>query len=114
MVDESLVLDIVETAARTGKLKRGTNETTKALERGTAVLVVYADDVQPKEIVLHLPLLGREKGIPVVSVKSKADLGAAAGLEVATASIAILDAGEAKAQLNQLVESLKEEAGKGE
>ncbi len=111
MVDESLVLDIVETAAKTGKVKRGTNETTKALERGTAVLVVYAEDVQPKEIVLHLPLLGKEKGIPVVVVKSKADLGAAAGLEVATASIAVLDAGDAKQQVKELVESMKEEGG---
>jgi large subunit ribosomal protein L7Ae len=40
-----------------GRIKKGTNETTKAVERGQAKLVVIAEDVDPPEIVGHLSLL---------------------------------------------------------
>jgi U4/U6 small nuclear ribonucleoprotein SNU13 len=42
-------------------LKKGANETTKALNRGMAGLVIIAADTQPLEIVLHLPLLCEDK-----------------------------------------------------
>jgi len=87
--------EIVEIARKTGKIEKGTNEVTKAIERSAAKLVVIADDVQPKEITQHIPFLCKEKGIPCVNVDSKQKLGAAAGLNVSTASVAIIDAGEA-------------------
>lgn len=86
--------NIVERAKKTGKIEKGTNEVTKAVELGTAKLVVYAKDVEPKEIVAHLPAICREKKIPCVEVDSKQKLGIAAGISVATASIAITDAGD--------------------
>ena len=55
---EESVLEAVEVARDTGRVKKGTNEVTKAVERGEAELVVIAEDVQPEEIVLHLPALG--------------------------------------------------------
>ncbi|RLG16382.1 50S ribosomal protein L7ae [Nanoarchaeota archaeon] len=99
------VYELVELARGSGKIKKGTNETTKAVERGIAKLVVIAEDVNPPEIVMHLPPLCKEKGIPFVKVPSKQDLGSAAGLEVAAASVAIVDAGEGK---NLLMEIKKE------
>ena len=96
MSDKDKGYDIVEMARKSGKIKKGTNEVTKLLERGTAVAVVYASDVNPKEIVMHLPLLAKEKGIPCFEVASKEELGAAAGLTKPTASVAIVDAGDAK------------------
>jgi large subunit ribosomal protein L7Ae len=89
-------LEIIEVARKTGSLKRGTNEVTKAIERAKAVFVAYASDASPKEIVMHLPMLCKEKGIPCVEVPSREDLGAAAGLTVSTVAIAVLDAGDAK------------------
>lgn len=86
---------IVEKARRTGKIEKGTNEVTKSIERGTAKVVVYAVDVEPKEIVAHLPLLCKEKGIPCLEVDSKQKLGIAVGLPVSASSIAIIDAGDA-------------------
>ena len=47
-----------------GKIKKGTNETTKAIERGLAKLVLIAEDVDPPEVVAHLPLLCEEKKVP--------------------------------------------------
>ena len=93
--------EIVELARKTGRIKKGTNEVTKYLERGQAVAVIYATDVNPKEIVMHLPLLAKDKGIPSFEVPSKEELGAAAGLTKPTAAVAIVDAGEAKSMLKE-------------
>ncbi len=100
-------LALLEKARETGKIKKGTNETTKAVERGLAKLVYIAMDVDPPEIVAHLPLLCEEKNIPYVYVKSKVDLGKAAGIEVPAASACIIDEGEAKKELKALVEKLR-------
>ncbi|MFC6904263.1 MULTISPECIES: 50S ribosomal protein L7Ae [Halalkalicoccus] len=89
-------LEALEVARDTGSVKKGTNETTKAIERGNASLVVIAEDVQPEEIVLHLPELADEKGIPFVFVETQDDVGHAAGLEVGSAAAAITDAGDAE------------------
>lgn len=104
MADENSdkILEIVELARKTGKIKKGSNEATKALERGTAKLVVTASDVTPKEVIMHLPLLAKEKGIPFREVPKKDDLGAAAGLQVGTAAVAILNEGEAKKRIAEL------------
>ena len=56
---------IIETAKIKGKIEKGTNEVTKAIERGTAKFVAYAGDVEPKEIVQHIPILCKKKESPV-------------------------------------------------
>jgi len=43
------IYEVIETAKTTGKVIKGTNETTKAIERGKAKLVVIAKDVSPPE-----------------------------------------------------------------
>lgn len=91
-----------------GKIKKGTNETTKAVERGLAKLVLIAEDVDPPEIVAHLPLLCDEKKVPYVYVPSKKRLGEAAGIEVAAASAAIIEPGEAKDLVDEIVKQASE------
>ncbi len=98
-----------------GKIKKGTNETTKAVERGIAKIVFIAEDVDPPEIVAHLPLLCEEKKIPYLYVPSKKKLGEAAGIEVAAASAAIIDPGDARAEVDELIKianELRAKAGK--
>jgi len=90
------IYQILEKAKRTGKIEKGTNEVTKAIERGTAKLVVYAGDVEPKEIVQHLPILCKEKKIPCQEVESKQKLGIAVGLPVSASSVVVVEAGEAE------------------
>lgn len=96
-------LEAIEVAKNTGKIKKGVNEATKALERGTAKLVVYAKDVQPAELTMHFKALAQEKEIPCIEVASKEELGTAAGLGVPTTAVAIVNEGEAK----KLVEEIK-------
>ena len=88
--------EIVEKARKTGKIEKGTNEVTKAVERGTAKLVVYAGDVQPKEIVQHLPVLCKEKNILCKEVDSRQKLGIAVGIKVPASSVAVIEAGDSQ------------------
>ncbi len=99
---------VVEVAKESGKIRKGTNEVTKLVERGEAQLVVMAEDVQPEEILAHMPLLCEEKGIPYAYVPSKQELGVASGLGKATASVAVLDAGKAKPMMDDLVGKLRD------
>ena len=101
-------LEAVEVARDTGRIRKGTNETTKAVERGQARLVVIAEDVDPEEIVAHLPPLCEEKEIPYIYVPSKKELGAAAGLEVPAASVAIVEAGKARELVEDTATKVKE------
>ena len=93
---------IIEKSKKTGKVDKGTNEVTKAVERGVAKLVVYAADVNPKEIVAHLPMLCKEKNIPCHEVDSKQKLGLAIGIPVAASAVAVIDAGEADKEIASL------------
>jgi len=101
------VLEAIEIAKTTGKIKKGTNETTKAVERGTAKLVAVAKDASPPEIVMHIPMLAEEKDILCVEVPSKEALGASAGIDVPTASVAVVQEGEAKKLIKEIVEKNK-------
>jgi large subunit ribosomal protein L7Ae len=93
------VYNLIETAAKTGKVEKGTNEVTKAIERGTAKFVAYAADVEPKEIVQHIPVLCKEKGVPCQEVESKQKLGIAVNIFVPTSCVAVIDAGDAKNEI---------------
>src|SRR6056297_3280228 len=101
-------VEALEVARDTGSVKKGTNETTKAVERGNAELVVIAEDVQPEEIVMHLPELSDEKGIPYVFVETQDDVGHAAGLEVGSAAAAIVDAGDAEEQVEDIATKVED------
>jgi len=97
----------IELAKASGKISKGSNETTKQIERGNAKLVAIAKDVQPAEVVMHLPHLCRDKGTVCVEVTSKEELGAAAGLGVKTACVAITKEGDAKDTVSKIVEQVR-------
>ncbi|MCD6559015.1 50S ribosomal protein L7Ae [Palaeococcus sp. (in: euryarchaeotes)] len=101
-------LEAVELARDTGRIRKGTNETTKAVERGQAKLVVIAEDVDPEEIVAHLPPLCEEKEIPYIYVPNKKELGAAAGIEVPSASVAITEPGKGRELVEDIAAKVKE------
>lgn len=96
------ILEAVEVAKVTGKIKKGVNEVTKTIEKGTAKVVVTATDCSPKEIIMHFPIICKEKNIPYFEVASKEDLGAAAGIGRSTAAVAIMKEGEAKGLIDDL------------
>src|SRR3989338_8839381 len=99
MTESSEILEIVEMARETGKIRKGVNETTKAVERGIAKAVVAADDTDPPEIIMHFEPLCQEKKILLLRAGSRTELGRAAGLRGSTASIAIVEPGAAAKKL---------------
>ena len=105
LVDRAL--EALETAKDSGKIRKGTNEVTKAVERGNAKLVLIGSDVNPPEIVMHLPMLCEEKSIPYIFV-SKAEIGEAVGVHVPTAAGCIVEEGSAKDILSDVITKLKE------
>ncbi|MHA1819561.1 MAG: 50S ribosomal protein L7Ae [Promethearchaeota archaeon] len=74
-----------------GKIKKGMNEATKNVERKKAKFVVIASDVDPPELVLHLPIICDEENVPYIFVDKKEELGKAAGLTVPTSAIAVVE-----------------------
>lgn len=100
------VYEAVRLARQSGKVRKGTNETTKAIERGVSKLVVIAEDVQPPEVVAHLPILCEERNAPYIFVPSKQQLGESLGIDVGSAAATIVDAGDAQHIVDQVINSI--------
>ncbi len=101
------VLEAITVANDSGRLRKGANETTKGIEAGTAQLVVIAEDVEPEEVVMHLPMICQEKGIAYAYVPTKKELGGAAGLPVPCAAIAIDKPGNAAEMVKALADKVR-------
>ncbi|MCL4335590.1 MAG: 50S ribosomal protein L7Ae [Candidatus Thermoplasmatota archaeon] len=99
------ILDLVENSYRGGKIRKGTNEVIKSVERGEAKLVVIAEDVTPPEVVYYLPTLCDEKKVPYGFVKSRESLGTRVGISSA-ASISVVDYGKNEESYKKIVEDL--------
>ena len=94
--------EAIELAKKSGKIKKGTNEVTKAVERGNAKLVIVANNINPREVIMHIEPLCKEKDIPYVLVESKEDLGAAAGLPVGSSAVAIIKEGDSLSIIKEI------------
>jgi len=106
-----------EDQAKTGKpdrptkrpngLRSGMNAVTTLVEKKKAQLVLIAHDVEPIELVLHLPTLCRKMGIPYCIVKGKARLGRLVHLKTCS-SIALTDVNtEDKSGLGKIIDAVK-------
>lgn len=103
----NLIYEAVRIARQTGNVRKGTNEATKAIERGNARLIIIAEDVEPPEVVAHLPILCDERNTPYVYVPSKKQLGEALGIDVQAAAACITDAGDARQAIEQIINTVK-------
>jgi large subunit ribosomal protein L7Ae len=108
------IYEAVRLAKQSGLVRKGTNETTKAIERGISKLVIIAEDVEPPEVVAHLPILCDERTSKYVFVPSKKDLGNALGIEVGSAAATIIDAGESQQILEQITSTVDNLKNKSE
>jgi len=81
--------DLVQQSHHYRQLKKGANESTKSLNRGTSEVVILAADTSPLSILLHLPLVAEDKNVPYVFVPSKVALGRACGVSRAVIAVSI-------------------------
>src|SRR5689334_1338701 len=110
----SAIYEAVRVAKQSGKVRKGTNETTKAIERGNSKLVVIAEDVEPPQVVAHLPILCEERKISYMYVPSKLELGKSAGLDVGSAAISVVEPGDGAQSLKdilKIVENVRKTGG---
>ncbi|MCL4403455.1 MAG: 50S ribosomal protein L7Ae [Candidatus Marsarchaeota archaeon] len=98
--------EALQQARQKGTIRKGANEATKSVERGMAKFVVVATDVIPQEVVMHIPILCEQKGIPFTYVPSKTDLGKSIGMSVSCAAVAVENEGEAKASIAEVVSKI--------
>jgi len=100
------IMEMLSVAKDGGKIKKGINETTKSIERKTAQFVIVAGDVTPEEIVVHIPMLCKENGIPYAFLPTKKDLGTSVGVDVGTSAVAVENAGGATEKLQDILKKL--------
>ncbi len=101
-------LEAIRLARTSGRIRKGVNEVIKSIERGQAKFVVISTDVDPPEIVAFLPALCDEKKIPYMFVPSKEQLGEVAGIAVAASSVSVIDPGDAKGYLDEIIKKIQE------
>ncbi len=105
------IYEAIRVATQSGKVRKGTNEATKAIERGMSKLIIIAEDVEHPEVVAHLPILCEEQNTAYVFVPSKQELGKALGIDITSAAAAILDSGDAQHIVDQVVSSISKIKG---
>lgn len=81
----------------------------QTLNRGICEFIIMVADVEPIEIVLHLPLLCEDKNVPYVFVPSKTALGRACGVSrpVVAASVTTNEARELQSQIQSIKNSIE-------
>ncbi|MCL5429933.1 MAG: 50S ribosomal protein L7Ae [Candidatus Marsarchaeota archaeon] len=96
-------IEALQLAKQSGTVRKGANEVTKSVERGLASFVVIAEDVEPEEVVVHIPKLCSQKNIAYSYVPKKEDLGKAIGMNVPCTAVAIENQGGAANAIKDIV-----------
>jgi large subunit ribosomal protein L7Ae len=96
------IVEAIRLAKQSGAVKKGVNEVTKSIERGLASFVVIAEDVEPEEVVMHIPMLCEQKKITFAYLPTKELLGKAVGLNVPCTAVAVEKAGQAEGAIRDI------------
>merc|ERR1712002_974110 len=88
-------------------VRAGLNTVTTLVEQKKAQLVVIAHDVEPIELVMHLPALCRKMNVPYCIIKGKARLGQVVRRKNCAAMCLTNIHPEDKSALNKVVEAVR-------
>lgn len=78
LADEKLekkVFKLIKKASKEKGFRRGVKEVIKAVRKGERGVVILAGDVEPLDVMSHVPVLLEDAEVPYVYVKSKLELG---------------------------------------
>jgi large subunit ribosomal protein L7Ae len=95
--------EALQLVKQSGVVRKGSNEVTKSVERGLASFVVIAGDVDPEEVVMHIPTICEQKKVPYSYVPSKLDLGKSIGLNVPCTAVAVENQGKAESSIKDII-----------
>ena len=76
------------------QLKRGVKEVVKHIRKAGKGLCVIAGDISPVDVIVHVPILCEEAGMPYVYIDSKEALGAAGAPKRPTACVVVVNEGK--------------------
>lgn len=79
----------IKKASKARQVKRGVKEVVKGIRKGERGLLVLAADINPIDIISHLPVLAEEAQIPYVFVPSKEELGHASSTKRPTSCVMV-------------------------
>ena len=99
----SKTYEALQIVKQSGKVRKGANEVTKSVEQGLATFVVIAGDVEPEEVVVHIPKICEQRKIPYSFVPSKLELGKSIGLNVPCTAVAVESAGTAQHNISDII-----------
>lgn len=99
----SKTLEALQIVKQSGKIRKGANEVTKSVEQGMATFVVIASDVDPEEVVIHIPKICETKKVPYSYVPTKIELGKSIGLNVPCTAVAVENAGSADHAIKEII-----------
>ncbi|KAF9247052.1 RNA-binding protein [Melanogaster broomeanus] len=88
----------IKKASKARQVKRGVKEVAKGIRKGERGLLILAADINPIDIISHLPVLSEEAQIPYVFVASKEELGHASSTKRPTSCVMICPNQKRKAQ----------------
>ncbi|KAH7887735.1 RNA-binding protein [Phlebopus sp. FC_14] len=88
----------IKRASKARQVKRGVKEVVKGIRKGEKGLLILAADINPIDIISHLPVLSEEAEIPYVFVASKEELGHASSTKRPTSCVMICPNQKRKAQ----------------
>lgn len=83
------LLKTVKKASKDKGVKRGVKEVVKGLRKGSKGIVIIAGDINPIDVITHLPILCEDNNVPYIYVPSKEDLGLAGSTKRPTSCIMI-------------------------
>jgi len=80
---------LVRKASKSKFVRRGVKEVVKALRKGEKGFCIIAGDINPIDVISHLPIMCEDRGVPYFYVPSKQDLGEAACTKRPTSCILV-------------------------
>lgn len=112
ILKQNKVLSLLGIAMKGHRLVSGEYQTLEAIRKGSAMLVIIAEDASDNTRKLFSDKCSFYQ-VPVVFFGKKAELGRAIGKEGTRSSMCICDAGLAKAVIGQLEQNRMPEGGNG-
>ncbi|MCL4552281.1 MAG: 50S ribosomal protein L7Ae [Candidatus Marsarchaeota archaeon] len=100
------ISEVLGLAKQSGTVRKGANEVTKSVERGLANFVVIAEDVDPEEVVMHIPTLCEQKKIAYGYLPTKLELGKAIGINVPCAAASIEKPGGSEHMMKEVISKI--------
>ncbi|KIK06698.1 hypothetical protein K443DRAFT_247686 [Laccaria amethystina LaAM-08-1] len=79
----------IKKASKARQVKRGVKEVVKGIRKGEKGLLILAADINPIDIISHLPVLSEEAQIPYIFVSSKEELGHASSTKRPTSCVMV-------------------------